>query len=144
MKVRNLVLGLMLAANVLTAHSAMTVSASTTAAIVASNTAVIASHNNTESSEKTIASTVSSTIINSQNAVIVECPLEYERVKKDDEWIGNLVPSLEKTLNGSHCQSNKKTMEQLNNTRYEFGKVKGIFVVRQEQHVMIELVQVNK
>ena len=144
MKVRNLVLGLMLAANVLTAHSAMTVSASTTAAIVASNTAVIASHNNTESSEKTMASTVSSTIINSQNAVIVECPLEYERVKKDDEWIGNLVPSLEKTLNGSHCQSNKKTMEQLNNTRYEFGKVKGIFVVRQEQHVMIELVQVNE
>lgn len=52
MKARNLVLGLMLAANVLTAHSAMTVSASTTAAIVASNTAVIASHNNTESSEK--------------------------------------------------------------------------------------------
>ena len=144
MKARNLVLGLMLAANVLTAHSAMTVSASTTAAIVASNTAVIASHNNTESSVNTMASTVSSTIINSQNAVIVECPLEYERVKKDDEWIGNLVPSLEKTLNGSHCQSNKKTMEQLNNTRYEFGKVKGIFVVRQEQHVMIELVQVNK
>ena len=144
MKARNLVLGLMLATNVLTAHSAMTVSASTTAAIVASNTAVIASHNNTESSEKTIASTVSSTIINSQNAVIVECPLEYERVKKDDEWIGNLVPSLEKTLNGSHCQSNKKTMEQLNNTRYEFGKVKGIFVVHQEQHVMIELVQVNE
>ena len=144
MKARNLVLGMMLATNVLTAHSAVTVSAGTTAAIVASNTAVIASHNNTESSEKTIASTVSSTIINSQNAVIVECPLEYERVKKDDEWIGNLVPSLEKTLNGSHCQSNKKTMEQLNNTRYEFGKVKGIFVVRQEQHVMIELVQVNE
>ena len=144
MKARNLVLGLMLAANVLTAHSAMTVSASTTAAIVASNTAVIASHNNTESSKKTMASTVSLTIINSQNAVIVECPLEYERVKKDDEWIGNLVPSLEKTLNGSHCQSNKKTTEQLNNTRYEFGKVKGIFVVRQEQHVMIELVQVNE
>ena len=144
MKVCNLVLGLMLGANVLNAHGAMIVSASTTAAIVASNTAVIASHNNTESSEKTIANAVSSTIINSQNAVIVECPLEYERVKKDDEWIGNLVPSLEKTLNGSHCQSNKKTMEQLNNTRYEFGKVKGIFVVHQEQHVMIELVQVNE
>ena len=144
MKVRNLVLGLMLAANVLTAHSAMTVSASTTAAIVASNTAVIASHNNTESYEKTIASTVSSTIINSQNTVIVECPLEYERVKKDDEWIGNLVPSLEKTLNGSHCQSNKKTMEQLTNTRYEFGKVKGIFSVEGNEHIMIELVEVNE
>ena len=52
MKARNLVLGLMLATNVLTAHSAMTVSASTTSAIFASNTAVIASHNNTESSEK--------------------------------------------------------------------------------------------
>ena len=144
MKARNLVLGLMLATNVLTAHSAMTVSASTTAAIVASNTAVIASHNNTESSEKTIASTVSSTIINSQNAVIVECPLENERVKKDGEWIGNLVPSLKKTLNSSRCQSNKKTMEQLNNTRYEFGKVKGIFSVGTNEHAIIELVQVNE
>ena len=144
MKVRNLVLGLMLGANVLTAHGAMIVSASTTAAIVASNTAVIASHNNTQSSEKTMASTVSSTIINSQNTVIVECTIENERVKKDGEWIGNLVPSLEKTLNSSRCQSNKKTMEQLNNTHYEFGKVKGIFGVRQEQHVMIELVQVNE
>ena len=143
MKARNLVLGLMLATNVLTAHSAMTVSASTTAAIVASNTAVIASHNNTESSEKTIASTVSSTIINSQNAVIVECPLEYERVKKDDEWIGNIVPSLEKTLNSSRCQSNKKTMEQLNNTHYKFGKVKGMFSVGANEHAIIELVEVE-
>lgn len=41
-------------------------------------------------------------------------------------------------------KTNKKTMEQLNNTHYEFGKVKGIFGVRQEQHVMIELVQVNE
>ena len=57
MKVCNLVLGLMLGANVLNAHGAMIVSASTTAAIVAS-------HNNTRSSEKTMASTVSSTIIN--------------------------------------------------------------------------------
>lgn len=144
MKVRNLVLGLMLTANALTAHSAVFVTAATTSAIVASNTAVIASHNNTESSEKTMASTVSSTIINSQNAVIVECPLEYERVKKDDEWIGTIVPSLEKTLNSSYCQSNKKAMEQLNNTHYKFGKVKGIFVVRQEQHVMIELVQIDE
>lgn len=143
MKARNLVLGLMLAANVLTAHSAMTISTGTTTAIVASNTAVIASHNNAESSEKTMASTVSSTIINSQNTVIVECPLEYERVKKDNEWIGTIVPSLEKTLNSSHCQSNKKTMEQLNNTHYKFGKVKGIFDVRDTNHVMIELVEVN-
>lgn len=144
MKVRNLVLGLMLAANVLTAHSAMVVSASTTAAIVASNTAIIASHKNAESSEKTMASTVSSTIINSQNTVIVECTIENEIVKKDDEWIGNLVPSLKKTLNSSRCQSNKKTMEQLNNTHYEFGKVKGIFSVGANDHVMIELVQVNE
>ena len=144
MKARNLVLGLMLAANVLTAHSAMVVSASTTAAIVASNTAVIASHNNTKSSEKTMASTVSSTIINPQNTVIVECTIENEIVKKDDEWIGDLVPSLEKTLNASYCQSNKKTMEQLNNTHYKFGKVKGIFSVGANDHVMIELVQVNE
>ena len=143
MKVCNLVLGLMLGANVLTAHSAVVVSAGTTAAIVASNTAVIASHKNAESSEKIMASTVSSTIINSQNTVIVECPLDYERVKKDGEWIGTVVPSLEKTLNSSRCQSNKKTMEQLNNTHYEFGKVKGIFIGGGE-HVMIELVKVNE
>ena len=144
MKARNLVLGLMLATNVLTAHSAVVISAGTTAAIVASNTAVIASHNNTESSEKTMASTVSSTIINSQNTVIVECPLEYERVKKDDEWIGKVVPSLEKTVNKSKCQANKKKMEQLNNTNYKFGKVKGIFSVNGTEHIMIELIQVDK
>ena len=144
MKVCNLVLGLMLGANVLTAQGDVFATTATTTAIVASNTAVIASHNNTESSEKTMASTVSSTIINPQNTVIVECTIENEIVKKDNEWIGNLVPSLKKTLNSSYCQSNKKTMEQLNNTHYEFGKVKGIFVVRQEQHVMIELVQVNE
>ena len=144
MKARNLVLGLMLVANVLTAHGAMMVSTATTAAIVASNTAIIASHNNTQSSEKTMASTVSSTILNSQNTVIVECTIENEIVKKDDEWIGNLVPSLEKTLNSSYCQSNKKTMEQLNNTHYEFGKVKGIFSVGANEHVIIELVEVNE
>ena len=127
MKVRNLVLGLMLAANVLTAHSAF-----------------IVPHNNTESSVQTMASTVSSTIINSQNTVIVECPLEYERVKKDDEWVGNIVPSLEKTVNKSKCQENKEKMEQLNNTHYEFGKVKGIFSVRGNEHIMIELVEVNE
>lgn len=144
MKARNLVLGLMLGANVLTAHSAMIVTASTTSAIVASNTAIIASHNNTESSKKTMASTVSSTIINSQNTVIVECPLEYERVKKDNEWIGTIVSSLKKTLNSSYCQSNKKAMEQLNGTHYEFGKVKGIFSVGSREHAIIELVEVNE
>ena len=144
MKARNLVLGLMLVANVLTAHGAMMVSTATTAAIVASNTAIIASHNNTESSEKTIANTVSSTILNSQNTVIVECTIENEIVKKDNEWIGNLVPSLKKTLNSSYCQSNKKTMEQLNNTHYEFGKVKGIFSVGANEHAIIELVEVNE
>lgn len=144
MKARNLVLGLMLAANVLTAQGDVFTTAATTAAIVASNTAVIASHNNAASSEKTMASTVSSTIINSQNIVIVECIIENEIVKKDDEWIGSLVPSLEKTLNTSYCQSNKKTMEQLNNTHYKFGKVKGIFSVGANEHVIIELVQVNE
>ena len=144
MKARNLVLGLMLAANVLTAQGDVFTTAATTAAIVASNTAVIASHNNAASSEKTMASTVSSTIVNSQNTVIVECTIENESVKKDDEWIGELVPSLEKTLNSSYCQSNKKTMEQLNNTHYKFGKVKGIFSVNKAEHVMIELVQVNE
>ena len=144
MKVCNLVLGLMLGANVLTAQGDVFATTATTTAIVASNTAVIASHNNTKSSEKTMASTVSSTIINPQNTVIVECTIENEIVKKDDEWIGNLVPSLEKTLNSSYCQSNKKTMEQLNNTHYKFGKVKGIFSVGANDHVMIELVQVNE
>ena len=127
MKARNLVLGLMLAANVLTAHSA-----------------IIVPHNNTESSVQTMASTVSSTIINSQNTAVVECLLKYERVKKDDEWVGNIVPSLKKTVNNSKCQANKEKMEQLNNTHYEFGKVKGIFSVRGNEHIMIELVEVNE
>ena len=143
MKVRNLVLGMMLAANVLTAHSAMVVSTATTAAIVASNTTMLASANNARSSEKTI-DAVSSTIINSQNTTILGCTLEYERVTKDDEWIGTIVPSLEKTLNSSHCQSNKKTMEKLNNTHYKFGKVKGIFSVGANEHAIIELIEVNE
>ena len=143
MKVHNLVLGLLLAANVLTAQGGVFATTATTTAIVASNTAVIASHN-ARSSEKTMASTVSSTIINSQNSVIVECPLDYEIVKKDGEWIGTVVPSLEKTLNTSYCQSNKKTMEQLNNTHYEFGKVKGMFSVGANEHAIIELVEVNE
>ena len=127
MKVRNLVLGLMLAANVLTAHSA-----------------VIVPHSHSQFSAKTMASTVSSTIINSQNTAVVECFLKYERVKKDDEWVGTIVPFLEKTVNESKCQANKKKMEQLNNTHYEFGKVKGIFSVRGNEHIMIELVEVNE
>ena len=127
MKVRNLVLGLMLAANVLTAHSAF-----------------IVPHNHSQFSAKTMASTVSSTIINSQNTAVVECLLKYERVKKDDEWVGNIVPSLEKTVNASKCQANKEKMEQLNNIHYEFGKVKGIFSVEGNEHIMIELVEVNE
>lgn len=143
MKVCNLVLGLMLGANVLTAQGDVFTTAATTAAITTANTVMLTSANNAMSSEKTIG-VVSSTIINSQNTVIVECPLDYERVKKDGEWIGTIVSSLEKTLNSSQCQSNKKTMEQLNNTHYEFGKVKGIFSVGANDHVMIELVQVNE
>ena len=127
MKVRNLVLGLMLAANVLTAHSAF-----------------IVPHSHSQFSAKTMASTVSSTIINSQNTAVVECLLKYERVKKDDEWVGTIVPSLEKTVNNSKCQANKEKMEQLNNTHYEFGKVKGIFSVEGNEHIMIELVEVNE
>jgi hypothetical protein len=127
MKVRNLVLGLMLAANVLTAHSAF-----------------IVPHSHSQFSAKTMASTVSSTIINSQNTALVECVLKYERVNKDDEWVGTIVPSLKKTVNKSGCQTNKKAMEQLNGTHYKFGKVKGIFDVRGTDHVMIELVEVNE
>lgn len=143
MKVRNLVLGLMLGANVLTAQSAVFATAATTAAITTANTTMLVSANNARSSEKTI-DAVSSTIINSQNTTILGCTLEYERVTKDDEWIGTIVPSLEKTINSSHCQSNKKTLEQLNGTHYEFGKVKGMFSVGANEHVIIELVEVNE
>ena len=143
MKVRNLVLGLMLGANVLTAQSAVFATAATISAITTANTTMLVSANNARSSEKTI-DVVSSTIINSQNTTILGCTLEYERVTKDDEWIGTIVPSLEKTLNSSHCQSNKKIMEQLNNTHYKFGKVKGIFSVGANEHVIIELVEVNE
>lgn len=143
MKVRNLVLGLMLGANVLTAQSAVFATAATTAAITTANTTMLVSTNNARSSEKTI-DAVSSTILNSQNTTILGCTLEYERVTKDDEWIGTIVPSLEKTLNSSNCQSNKKTMEKLNNTHYKFGQVKGIFSVGANEHIMIELVEVNE
>ena len=143
MKARNLVLGLMLAANVLTAQGAVFTTAATTAAITTANTTMLVSANNARSSEKTI-DAVSSTIINSQNTTILGCTLEYERVTKDDEWIGTIVPSLEKTLNSSNCQPNKKTMEQLNGTHYKFGKVKGIFSVGANEHAIIELVEVNE
>ena len=143
MKARNLVLGLMLVTNVLTAHSAVFATAATTAAITTANTVMLTSANNARSSEKTI-DAVSSTIINSRNTTILGCTLEYERVTKDGEWIGTIVPSLEKTVNDSECQSNKKRLEQLNNTHYEFGKVKGIFSVGANEHVMIELVEVNE
>ena len=143
MKARNLVLGLMLGANALTAQSDVFVTAATTTAITAANTTMLASANNARSSEKTI-DAVSSTILNSKNTTILGCTLEYERVTKDDEWIGTVVPSLEKTINSSHCQSNKKIMEQLNNTHYKFGKVKGIFSVNGAEHIMIELVEVNE
>ena len=128
MKVRNLVLGLMLAANVLTAHSAF-----------------IVPHSHSQFSVNTMASTVSSTIINSQNTAVVECLLKYERVTKDDKWVGTVVPSLEKTVNKSGCQANKKAMEELNGTHYKFGKVKGIFSISNgNDRVMIELVEVNE
>lgn len=143
MKVRNLVLGLMLGANALTAQSAVFATAATTAAITTANTTMLVSANNARSSEKTI-DAVSSTILNSQNTTILGCTLEYERVTKDDEWIGTIVPSLEKTINSSNCQSNKKTMEQLNGTHYKFGQVKGIFSVGANEHIMIELVEVNE
>ena len=44
----------------------------------------------------------------------------------------------------TQCQLNKNTMEQLNNTHYEFGKVKGIFSIKGTEHIMIELVEVNE
>ena len=143
MKVRNLVLGMTLGAIALTAQSDVFVTAATTAAITTANTAMLTSANNARSSEKTI-DTVSSTILNSQNTTILGCTLEYERVTKDGEWIGTTVPSFKKTVNDSECQSNKKHLEQLNNTHYEFGKVKGIFSVNGAEHIMIELVEVNE
>ena len=143
MKARNLVLGLTLGANALTAQSDAFVTAATTAAITTANTTMLTSANNARSSEKTI-DAVSSTILNSQNTTILGCTLEYERVTKDGEWIGTVVPSFEKTVNDSECQLNKKHLEQLNNTHYEFGKVKGIFSVNGAEHIMIELVEVNE
>ena len=138
MKARNLVLGLLLTTNVLTAHSAMIVSAGATTAIVASNMAAMSA------ASTTIASTVSSSMMNSNNSVVVECTLEKELVRKEGEWVGTPVASYKETIEDSRCQYNKKAMEELNGAHYKFGKVKGIFDVRGTNHVMIELVEVNE
>ena len=138
MKARNLVLGLLLTTNVLTAHSAMIVSAGATTAIVASNMAAMSA------ASTTVASTVSSSMMNSNNSVVVECTLEKELVRKEGEWVGTPVASYEETIEDSRCQYNKKAMEELNGAHYKFGKVKGIFDVRGTNHVMIELVEVNE
>lgn len=135
MKARNLVLGLMLAANVLTAHSAVIATGS--AAVAMSAAAMSAT-------STTIASTVSSSMMNSNNSVVVECTLEKELVRKEGEWVGTSVASYKETIKDSRCQYNKKAMEELNSTHYKFGKVKGIFDVRGTNHVMIELVEVNE
>ena len=134
MKVRNLVLGLMLAANVLTAHSAVIATGGASAAAFAAMS----------SSNATIASSVTSKMMNSQNSAIVECPLKTEHVKKDGEWFGSYVPSLKETIKSERCQWNKKAMEELNGVHYKFGKVKSIFNVRDAVHVTIELVEVNE
>ena len=133
MKVRNLVLGLMLAANVLTAQSAViaTGGAAVNAAVMSSTNALIAS-------------SVTTNMMNSNNSVVVECTLEKELVRKEGEWVGTPVASYKETIEDSRCQWNKKAMEELNGTHYKFGKVKGIFDVRGTNHVMIELVEVNE
>ena len=133
MKVRNLVLGLLLATNVLTAQSAVYVPL-----------ALLTHHLPKKTEMVNMTTAVSSAVINSQNNAIIDCILNYERVKKDGELFGNSVPSLEKTVQNTQCQLNKNAMEQLNNTHYEFGKVKGIFSVKGDEHFMFELVEVNE
>lgn len=140
MKVRNLVLGLMLGVTVFNAHSAVMVSGPNTAAHAARDGSVRARAN----ANATIASLVTTNMMNSQNSVIVECALKTERVKKDGEWFGSVVPSLKETIKSERCQGKKKTMEELNGTHYKFGKVKGIFSVKDATRVMIELVEVNE
>ena len=144
MKVRNLVLGLMLGVTVFNAQGDVFATAATTATITTANTVMLTSANNARSSEKTVASTVTSNMMNSQNSVIVECTLEKELVRKEGEWVGTPVASYKETIEDSRCQYNKKAMEELNGTHYKFGKVKGIFDVRGTDHVMIELVEVNE
>lgn len=133
MKARNLVLGLMLGVTVFNAHSAVMASGANTAARAAMSRA-----------NDTIASSVTTNMMNSQNSVIVECALKTERVKKDGEWLGSVVPSLKETIKSERCQWKKKTMEELNGTHYKFGKVKGIFSVKDATRVTIELVEVNE
>ena len=133
MKVRNLVLGLMIAANVLTAHSAVIAGGAAAVSIATM------AHTNA-----TIASSVATNMMNSQNSVIVECPLETVQIKKDGEWFGSMRPSLKETIESSRCQWNKEAMEELNGTHYKFGKVKSIFYVNGAEHVTIELVEVNE
>ena len=135
MKARNLVLGMMLGLTVFNAQSAVI---ATGGAAVAASIATMASTN------ATIASSVTTNMMNSQNSVIVECPLKVVQIKKDGEWFGSMRPSLKKTLESASCKSNKEVMEELNNTHYEFGKVKGIFSVNGAEHIMIELVEVNE
>ena len=134
MKVRNLVLGLMLGVTVFNAHSTVMTTGGASAAAFAA----------VSSSNATIASSVTSKMMNSQNSAIVECPLKTEHVKKDGEWFGSYVPSLKETIESSRCQWNKEAMEELNNVHYKFGKVKSIFNVRDAVHVTIELVEVNE
>lgn len=129
MKLRNLVLGLILGSSAFNSYGAV-VSSGTTTAIVAS-TAVMANAAST-----TIASTVTNNMMNLNNSVVVEC-----RLVTDGIFGGK--PSMKETIKDTRCQWNKKTMEELNNTRYEFGKVKGIFDVRGATHVMIELIEVK-
>ena len=134
MKVRNLVLGLMLGVTVFNAHSTAITNGGASAAAFAAMS----------SSNATIASSVTSKMMNSQNSVIVECPQKTEHVKKDGEWFGSYVPSLKETIKGERCQWNKEAMEELNGVHYKFGKVKSIFNVRDAVHVTIELVEVNE
>ena len=134
MKVRNLVLGLMLGVTVFNAHSAGSAGGSAAAVSIATM-----AHTNA-----TIASSVTSKMMNSQNSAIVECTLEQELVRKEGEWVGSYVPSLKETIESSRCQWNKEAMEELNGVHYKFGKVKSIFNVRDAVHVTIELVEVNE
>lgn len=134
MKARNLVLGLMLVANVLTAHSAVIATGGAAAVSIATM-----AHTNA-----TIASSVATNMMNSQNSVIVECPLKTVQIKKDGEWFGSMRPSLKETIKSSRCQWNKEAMEELNGTHYKFGKVKSIFYVNGAELVTIELVEINE
>ena len=134
MKARNLVLGLMLAANVLTAHSA----------VIATGGAAAVSIATMANTNATIASSVATNMMNSQNSVIVECPLKTVQVKKDGEWFGSMRPSLKETIESSRCQWNKEAKEELNGTHNKFGKVKSIFYVNGAELVTIELVEVNE